>query len=143
VSGGLVPAAPGTVKADAARRRVETADGGFEIGIVIDAASHGSPLLLGLEWIKPGTEVSSWTADAETHETYYVERGRLRVTWDGPERGEAMLEPSDCFYFPPGHTYSAENVGEDEVLVIWSLYPSPEQLPEQHSQPQSKGRVSQ
>ena len=122
---GLVPAAPGPVAAASARRRVETADGGFEIGIVIDAASHGSPLLLGLEWIQPGTEISSWTADAETHETYYVERGRLRVTWEGDATGEAVLDPTDCFYFPPGHTYSAENVGEEAVLVIWSLVPSP------------------
>jgi mannose-6-phosphate isomerase-like protein (cupin superfamily) len=125
VSGGPAPAPPGPVEAAGARRRVETADGGFEIGIVIDAASHGSPLLLGLEWIQPGTESSSWTADAETHETYYVERGRLLVTWDGAESGEAVLGPTDCFYFPPGHTYSAENVGEEEVLVIWSLVPSP------------------
>lgn len=132
MSGALVPAPPGPVKAADARRRVETADGGFEIGIVVDAASHGSPLLLGLEWIQPGTEVSSWTADAETHETYYLERGRLKVTWDGPQSGESILEPSDCFYFPPGHTYSAENVGGDEVLVIWSLYPSPEPPPQPH-----------
>ncbi|MGV1049655.1 MAG: cupin domain-containing protein [Solirubrobacterales bacterium] len=122
---GLEPAPPGPVAAASARRRVETEDGGFEIGIVIDAESHGSPLLLGLEWIQPGTEVSTWSADAETHETYYVERGRLRIGWTGAEAGEATLGPSDCFYFPPGGTYSAENVGEDEVLVIWSLVPSP------------------
>lgn len=119
------PSTPSPVAVAEARRRVETADGGFEIGVVIDAESHGSPLLLGLEWIQPGTEVSTWTADSETHETYYVQRGRLRIRWDGAAAGEAMLGPTDCFYFPPGGTYEAENVGEEEVLVIWSLVPSP------------------
>ncbi len=120
---GVAP--PGRVAASQARRRVETEDGGFEIGIVIDKESHGSPLLLGLEWIRPGTEVSTWSADPETHETYYVQSGRLRVSWSANGTGEEVLGPSDCFYFPPGGTYSVENVGEDDVLVVWSLVPSP------------------
>jgi mannose-6-phosphate isomerase-like protein (cupin superfamily) len=118
-------APPGRVTAAEARRRIETDDGGFEIGVVIDRESHGSPLLLGLEWIRPGTEVSTWTADAETHETYYVQSGSLRIRWERSGSGETTLGPTDCFYFPPGGTYSAENVGGDEVLVIWSLVPSP------------------
>lgn len=120
-----LPARPERVTSASARRRTETSDGGFEVGIVIDRESHGSPLLLGLEWVRPGTEVVSWTADAETHETYYVERGRIRIRWDGDEIGEAVLGPADCFYFPPGLTYSVENVGEEDVFVIWSLMPSP------------------
>jgi len=116
---------PGRVPLSAARRRRETADGGFEIGVAIDAESHGSPLLLGLEWIKPGTERVEWTADAETHETYYVQSGRLRIAWDGPEPGEAELGPTDSFYFPPGRTYAAEILGDEDVFVIWSLVPSP------------------
>jgi mannose-6-phosphate isomerase-like protein (cupin superfamily) len=117
--------APGRVRLEAARRRRETADGGFEIGVLIDAESHGSPLLLGLEWIRPGTEPVSWSADAETHETYYVQSGRVRIAWDGEAPGEATLGPTDSFYFPPGRTYTAEALGEEGVFVIWSLVPSP------------------
>jgi mannose-6-phosphate isomerase-like protein (cupin superfamily) len=116
---------PSQVLAESARMRSDTADDGFRVGVLIDADSHGSPLLLGLAWVRPGTASVSWTADAQTHETYYIERGRLRVTWDGPNGGEATLAPTDSFYFPPGRTYTAENVGEEEVMLIWSLVPSP------------------
>jgi mannose-6-phosphate isomerase-like protein (cupin superfamily) len=107
------------------RTRIETADGGFKVGFLVDASSHGSPLLLGLEWLESGGEGSEWEADAETHETYYVQQGELRITWDGEESGEVVLEPGDSFYFPPSYRYSAENVGSDQVFVIWSLVPSP------------------
>jgi mannose-6-phosphate isomerase-like protein (cupin superfamily) len=116
---------PERVAPESVRRRIETSDGGFEVGVVIDQESHGSPLLLGLEWVKPRTEAVSWTADEKTHETYYVERGRLRIRWDGDQSGEATVGPTDSFYFPPGLTYSVENVGDDDVFVVWSLVPSP------------------
>jgi len=116
---------PERVAPESVRRRVETADGGFEVGIVIDQESHGSPLLLGLEWVQAGTEVVSWTADERTHETYYVERGRLQIRWEGSQAGEATIGPTDSFYFPPGLTYSVENVGEDDAFVVWSLVPAP------------------
>lgn len=116
---------PGKVLPADWRRRKETADGGFEVGIVIDRESHGSPLLLGLEWIRPGTEPVSWTADADTHETYWVQEGRVRIAWDGDAAGETVLEPGEAFYFPPARTYTAECVGGDAVFVVWSLIPSP------------------
>jgi mannose-6-phosphate isomerase-like protein (cupin superfamily) len=117
---------PAKVMPDAIRMRTETADGGFRVGFVVDAQSHGSPLLLGLEWIRPGTELSSWEADAETHETYYVQQGRIRVSWQGDDAAEVEVGPGESFYFPPSRTYTVENVGEDEVFVIWGLTPSPQ-----------------
>jgi dimethylamine/trimethylamine dehydrogenase len=39
--------------------------------------------------------------------------------------GEIEIGPGDSFYFPPGRVYSVENVGDDEVFLIWSVIPSP------------------
>jgi mannose-6-phosphate isomerase-like protein (cupin superfamily) len=115
--------APGLVKPAEARVRYETEDEGFKVGVLIDAHSHDSPLLLGLEWIRAGTEPVSWTADEQTHEVYHLLRGRLRVEW---EHGEtATMEPEDSFYFPPDRTYTVEPVGDDDVFLVWSVVPSP------------------
>lgn len=107
------------------RMRTETDDGGFKVGVVIDKQSHGSPLLLGLEWIAPGTEKVSWQAPDDAHEVYYVQQGRVRVEWDGEDAGEVEVSAGESFYFPPALTYSLENVGEDEVFIVWSIVPSP------------------
>lgn len=121
----LRPGAPGRVPPEQIRMRSETADDGFRVGVAIDAASHGTPLLLGLAWIRPGTERVSWHADADTHETYYIQQGRLLVAWDGENEGETEIGPGDSFYFPPGRVYSVENVGDDEVSLVWNVIPSP------------------
>lgn len=115
---------PSLVTADQTRLRSVTADDGFRIGTLIDATSHDSPLLLGLAWIEPATEVVWWSADERTHETYYLVSGRLRVIWEGEQPGEALLEPEDSFYFPPARRYGVENVGPDQVFIVWSLTPS-------------------
>jgi mannose-6-phosphate isomerase-like protein (cupin superfamily) len=119
-------APPGPVAPDAIRRHFETDDGGFEVGIVIDAKSHRSPLLLGLEWVRVGTEPVSWAADQATHETYYLQQGQLRVDWEGDHNGTAELRRGDSFYFPPSHRYTIVNTGDEDVFLIWSLYPSPD-----------------
>jgi hypothetical protein len=116
---------PARVSRNAARIREETSDGGFKVGVVIDRSSHDSPLLLGLEWIEPGTEPVSWDADEDTYETYYVVQGCVRLSWDGPEPGAAELEAEDSFYFPPARRYTAENIGEDQAFIVWGLTPSP------------------
>lgn len=117
---------PGKVAPGEARVREETQDGGFRVGVVIDRASHGSPLLQGLEWIEPGTEPVSWEADAKTHETYYVVRGRVRISWRSPsDSGSAELVSEDSFYFPPGRRYTAENSGAGQAFIVWALTPSP------------------
>lgn len=115
--------APGLVKADEARVRYETLDRGFKVGVLIDAVSHDSPLLLGLEWIRAGTEPVSWTADERTHEVYYVVRGQLKVSWTDAE--SVTMGPDDSFYFPPGREYTVENAAIDDVFLVWSVVPSP------------------
>lgn len=114
---------PSAVKPEEARVRYETADNGFKVAVLIDAHSHDSPLLLGLEWIKPGTEPVSWTADDVSHEVYYISQGRLKVS--SSEAPSVVLEPEDSFYFPPDHTYTIENIGDEDVFLVWSIVPSP------------------
>ncbi len=119
------PSAPARVLPSEIRMRTETDDGGFKVGVVIDKQSHGSPLLLGLEWIKPGTEKVSWQAPADAHEVYYVQQGRVLVGWDGESAGEVEVSAGESFYFPPALTYSLENLGNEEVFIVWSIVPSP------------------
>jgi mannose-6-phosphate isomerase-like protein (cupin superfamily) len=118
---------PAKVALKDARVREETEDGGFKVGIVIDRVSHGSPLLLGLEWIEPGTEAVSWHANENTHETYYVVRGQVQVSWDGRDAGTEVVRAEDSFYFPPGRRYTAETIGDEQAFIIWALTPSPPQ----------------
>jgi mannose-6-phosphate isomerase-like protein (cupin superfamily) len=98
----------------------DTPDGGLKVGVAVDAESRGSKLAFGLKWIRPGTQRVSWRADAETYEAYFVQQGSLRVTWDGPDSGEAVVTTGECFYLPPGRSYSIENVGGDEVRGVWA-----------------------
>ena len=118
------PRRPSRVTAAQARMRSVTADDGFRLGTLIDATSHGSPLLLGLAWIEPGTERVTWEQDAETHETYHILRGRVTVSWEGDEPGAVVLGPEDSLYLPPGRRYHAENSGDEQVYFVWSLTPS-------------------
>lgn len=115
---------PSRIPSTGVRRRVETADGGFEVGIAVDAASHGSEVLLGLQWVAPGTEPVSWIASGATHEVYYVVSGRLSVAWSGPAEGSATVAAEDSFFFPPGHEYVVENIGTEPAFVVWAMTPA-------------------
>jgi mannose-6-phosphate isomerase-like protein (cupin superfamily) len=118
--------APARVPASAVRRRVETRDGGFEVGIAIDAASHGSDVLLGLQWVAPGTARVSWQAGSETHEVYHVVQGALRLSWEGPNEDSCDVAAGDSFFFPPGHGYAVENLGDEPAFVVWAMTPATE-----------------
>jgi mannose-6-phosphate isomerase-like protein (cupin superfamily) len=113
---------PSVVKPDEARVHAETSDNGCRVGVLVDAESHGSAMLHGLEWIDVGSKPVTWTADDETHEVYYLISGRLRVSWHG---GTADLEPGDSMYLPPDRTYMATNVGQEQVFLVWSAVPAP------------------
>lgn len=107
------------------RTHAETADGRFTAGIAIDRHSHNSPLRLGLDWIQPGAEEVSWETDAQTHEAYYLQQGRVRIGWDGADADDMQLSAGEAFYFPPGRRYTLQNVGEEEAVIVWSVVPSP------------------
>jgi mannose-6-phosphate isomerase-like protein (cupin superfamily) len=112
---------PALVPADSFRTHYDTPDKGFEVRTAIDAESHGSRLELGVQRIRSGTERVSWTPDKETAEAYYLQQGSLRVTWSQPEAGECTLNPGDCMYLPGGNAYSLENVGDDDVHLVWAV----------------------
>jgi len=114
---------PSRIAPDQLRMQTGTPDGGLTVGIAVDEESHGSRLVFGLEWIKAGTDRASWTANRETYEAYYVQQGTLQIAWSSPDEGETTVGPGDAFYFPPGHAYSIENVGQADVFVVWALTP--------------------
>lgn len=112
---------PGPISPDAFRTHFATKDQRLKVGVAVDAYSHGSPLQLGMSWIKPRSERDSWQADDRTHEAYYVIGGSVRLGWSGPEAGESVVHAGECFYFPPGRTYTIESAGEDEAFLIWTI----------------------
>lgn len=105
------------------------------IGRIVTRRAHGSNLLLGAAWMDPGEETNTWSfADADetgegdhwygpVDETYFVVRGRLRLTWD---EGELDIGPDDGVYLAPGWEYRLENVGDEPAFFIYSMSPSPE-----------------
>jgi mannose-6-phosphate isomerase-like protein (cupin superfamily) len=94
----------------------------------------GSNLLLGACWMEPGEETNIWSFEAEDRtaeedkwygpvdETYFVLRGRLRLTWD---EGELEIGPDDAVYLAPGWSYRLRNVGKESAFFIYGMAPSP------------------
>lgn len=114
---------PGRVVPSEMRIRTDSADGGFTVAVAVNSESHGSQLVLGLGWMRPGTEMVAWEVDDRTHEAYYMCSGSLRISWSGSDSGELVLGPRECFYFPPGRRYAMENAGEEEASFIWAVTP--------------------
>jgi mannose-6-phosphate isomerase-like protein (cupin superfamily) len=120
---------PAHIPRDQIRVYDDTEDGGLRVGVALDAVRRGSALGFGVKWIKPGTERVSWEAGAATHEAYYVHSGELRVGWVDRASGEAreaIVRGGECFYLAPGHTYSIENAGPDDIFGVWACTPPPE-----------------
>lgn len=94
----------------------------------------GSNLLLGACWMDPGETTNVWSFEAEDRtaegdkyygrvdETYYVIRGRLRLSWD---EGELDIGPDDAVYLAPGWSYQLTNVGDEPAFFVYSMAPSP------------------
>jgi mannose-6-phosphate isomerase-like protein (cupin superfamily) len=94
----------------------------------------GSNLLLGACWMDPGEETNVWSFEAEdatgegdkwygpVDETYFVVRGRLRLTWD---EGELEMGPEDGVYLAPGWSYHLRNVGDEPAFFVYGMAPSP------------------
>jgi mannose-6-phosphate isomerase-like protein (cupin superfamily) len=120
--------APEVISMDRLRVRSESADGGLKVGIAIDRTSHGSDMIFGVAWVRPGTQAVTWEADDNTHEAYYVVTGSLRIEWSGPETGTSTFGPQDSVYFPPGRTYTIENAGGDDAFFVWAMT-GPSELP--------------
>ncbi len=95
----------------------------------------GSNLLTGVSWLDPGEETNVWSSrdanDVEpgdhwygpVDETYFIIRGRLRLTWD---EGVLDVGPDDAVYLAPGWTYHLKNVGDEPAFFVYSMTPTPE-----------------
>lgn len=95
----------------------------------------GSELMQGVCWMDPGERTNEWSSKAAddtapgdhwygpVHETYFIIRGHLRLTWDGEPHD---LHPSDSVYLAPGHTYRLENVGDEPAFFVYAMTPSQE-----------------
>lgn len=104
------------------------------IARLVTRESCGSNLLLGACWMNPGEETNVWsfetedrTAEGETYygpvdETYFVIRGRLRLSWD---EGELEMGPNDACYLAPGWRYRLRNVGDEPAFFVYGMAPSP------------------
>jgi hypothetical protein len=94
----------------------------------------GSNLLLGACWMDPGERTNVWSFEDEDRveegdkfygpvdETYYVIRGRLRLSWN---EGELDIGPDDAVYLAPGWRYELENVGDEPAFFVYGMAPSP------------------
>jgi mannose-6-phosphate isomerase-like protein (cupin superfamily) len=94
----------------------------------------GSNLLLGACWMDPGERTNMWSFEDEdlveegdkyygpVDETYYVVRGRLRLSWN---EGELDIGPDAAVYLAPGWRYELENVGEEPAFFVYGMAPSP------------------
>ncbi len=102
---------------------------------IITRAEHQSELTQGVCWMDPGEQTNRWSSrerfDAEeaehwygpVDETYYIIRGRLRLTWD---EGVFELGPDDTVYLAPGWTYHLENVGDEPAFFVYNMTPAQE-----------------
>jgi mannose-6-phosphate isomerase-like protein (cupin superfamily) len=104
------------------------------IARLVTRERHGSNLLLGACWMDPGEKTNIWSFEDEDRtkpedtyygpvdETYFVIRGRLRLTWD---EGELEIGPDDAVYLAPGWTYELENTGNEPAFFVYGMAPSP------------------
>ena len=94
----------------------------------------GSNLLLGACWMDPGEQTNVWSFEPDDRtapgdkyygpvdETYFVVRGRLRLSWD---EGVLEIGPNDAVYLAPGWRYRLENVGDEPAFFVYGMAPSP------------------
>jgi mannose-6-phosphate isomerase-like protein (cupin superfamily) len=105
--------------------------------IVTPDATGSQRLYAGMFWSEPGSR-GGWsfqdddpdegrTVDGIPHlgshdEVYLCLRGRVRVTWSG---GSFEFGANDIVYFPAGHTYRTEVVGDEPAQVFYVMGPAP------------------
>ncbi len=104
------------------------------IARLVTRERSGSNLLLGACWMDPGEETNVWSFEPEDQtspgekyygpvdETYFVIRGRLRLSWD---EGVLEIGPNDGVYLAPGWRYRLENVGDEPAFFVYGMAPSP------------------
>src|SRR4029077_8297384 len=98
---------------------------------MITRAEHGSDLLFGATWMKPG-EVTGFTSFADNplregatpygprHEVYFVIKGQLEVVWD---QGVIQVNANEAIFLPPGWSYQNRNRGQEDVFFVYAMTP--------------------
>lgn len=105
--------------------------------IVTPESTGSDRLYAGMFWSEPGSR-GGWSFQGDdpdegrtveeiphlgSHdEVYLCLRGRVRVTW---EDGSFEFGANDVVYFPAGHTYRTEVVGDETVQVFYVMAPAP------------------
>ena len=105
------------------------------IARIVTRKRCGSNLLLGASWLDPGEETNWWSSRDDddvaegdhwygpVDETYFIIRGRLRLTWD---EGHFDVGPDDSVYLAPGWTYHLKNIGDEPAFFVYGMTPTPE-----------------
>jgi mannose-6-phosphate isomerase-like protein (cupin superfamily) len=105
------------------------------IARIVTRKRCGSNLLLGASWLDPGEETNWWSSREDNDmsdddhwygpvdETYFIIRGRLRLTWD---EGHFDVGPDDSVYLAPGWTYHLKNIGDEPAFFVYGMTPTPE-----------------
>ena len=105
------------------------------IARIVTRKRCGSNLLLGASWLDPGEETNRWSSRDDddvaegdhwygpVDETYFIIRGRLRLTWD---EGHFDVGPDDSVYLAPGWTYHLKNIGDEPAFFVYGMTPTPE-----------------
>ncbi|MEA2268201.1 MAG: hypothetical protein QOD55_685 [Solirubrobacteraceae bacterium] len=106
----------------------------LDVANMITRGQHGSEVLLGAAWMEPGQFANPWSFEDDdpeiegtthygpTHETYFVLKGRIRLTWNG---GELEAGPNDGVYLAPGFRYELSCIGDESAYFLWSMTPPP------------------
>ena len=106
----------------------------LDVANIFTRGEHGTEVLLGAAWMEPGQECNPWSFEHEdpgiegltfygpTHETYFVVKGRLRLTWNG---GELEAGANEAVYLAPGFRYALRCIGDERAYFLWSMTPPP------------------
>ncbi|MFN3708030.1 hypothetical protein [Microcella sp.] len=102
-------------------------------------ARHGTELTQGVCWMDPGEQTNHWSSGATNDaaegdhwygpvdETYFIVRGRLRLSWSNDtESGAFDLSADDSVYLAPGWNYHLENVGDEPAFFVYNMTPAQE-----------------
>lgn len=96
-------------------------------------AEHGSNIMAGVSWMKPG-EVSTWWSTEEkrpedetihylgpVHEFFYLMSGTCTIEWED-KRLDFVAE--DTAFFAPGWRYRISNTGTEDAALVYAATPA-------------------
>jgi len=106
---------------------------------LVSRAGQGSELGMGLTELPPGQSTVWWSFLPEDdtgpdemwfgdrcYETYYILKGRVRMTWRDGKGLEDHVEAGagDSLYMAPGFRYQVSALGAEPALFLFAFMPS-------------------